>query len=553
MRSPGTGPVLLPEAIRQAPHNLFGGGGVCRLPLNVEQQQHVQVGNGIHTLSESLEGRCAVKEGVRGHEQRALSGPEQLLVDPPRLSGVKVWHLGPGADEVGRRNARHGLPKGGDQGARCLRRDTHGLKGRYVGADRLCAARNSEGRPNEGWGAGDIETSRVEGGHETSPHVDWQSEDRVQHRMSARAAEEGSVMHPDDWNHERAIEVIVAHLAGRLGDQRAAVTGRSVEPAPLETLARRVLGADRVVRAERRGSQSARKMVRDGTRLLNEPAESAFRVGGAGVEENPVAAASDVGVDAFADRACGVAASHRQGLDKQVGKRVEENGGAAGKGPRLFALKATLGEPATVPLDQVVDPPLDLFAEEPFVHRGGAELKKIPSPRFSTAGNHVGSSARSARSTSLSYSPSMSGVTASNRVNPTRATTWRGLWAWTTAAMSSQTADFRQACSGRRRAWKLGSIGTSSPKPSGAAIKASNSTCLTGRSLPLPLRRCSIAARTSASLNGASTSATCGFFFIAARITESSTMSRKIHRSCTAVSTAVPRSGRDNTLRTCGK
>ena len=48
-----------------------------------------------------------------------------------------------------------------------------------------------------------------------------------------------------------------------------------------------------------------------------------------------------------------------------------------------------------------------------------------PSPRFSTAGNHWGSSAIWALSTSVSYSPLMSGVTGSSRVKPARAWTSR--------------------------------------------------------------------------------------------------------------------------------
>ena len=63
---------------------------------------------------------------------------------------------------------------------------------------------------------------------------------------------------------------------------------------------------------------------------------------------------------------------------------------------------------------------------------------KMPSPRFSTAGNHCGSSAICARSTSVSYSPLMSGVTASKRVKPTSASTSRRRWSWITASMPSR-------------------------------------------------------------------------------------------------------------------
>ena len=61
------------------------------------------------------------------------------------------------------------------------------------------------------------------------------------------------------------------------------------------------------------------------------------------------------------------------------------------------------------------------------------------------------------------------------------------------------------------------STGTSSPKPSGTASSASSSTCLTGGSATLPALSSRMAARTSASLNGASCSATFGFCFINAK------------------------------------
>ena len=60
---------------------------------------------------------------------------------------------------------------------------------------------------------------------------------------------------------------------------------------------------------------------------------------------------------------------------------------------------------------------------------------KRPSPRFSTAGNQLGSSASAARSTSVSYSPSMSGVIASKRVKPASASTSRNRCSWMTGSI----------------------------------------------------------------------------------------------------------------------
>ena len=170
---------------------------------------------------------------------------------------------------------------------------------------------------------------------------------------------------------------------------------------------------------------------------------------------------------------------------------------------RERALELAALRPALVPVAQLLEP----LARPPAAPSqrstaSGSSSRKMPSPRFSTAGNQLGSSARSARSTSLSYSPLMSGVTASKRVNPISASTSRRRWSWTTAAIAvAQRRARASARSGSRRAWKSGSTGTSSPNPSGAASSASSSTCLTGRSAaPPPLAR-SIAASTSSSPN----------------------------------------------------
>ena len=76
----------------------------------------------------------------------------------------------------------------------------------------------------------------------------------------------------------------------------------------------------------------------------------------------------------------------------------------------------------------------------------------MPSPRFSTAGNHAGSRAIEARSTSPSYSPSTFGMTGSSRVNPASASTSRNRCTWMTVSMASSRAERRQTDSGSRRA-----------------------------------------------------------------------------------------------------
>ena len=48
-------------------------------------------------------------------------------------------------------------------------------------------------------------------------------------------------------NHERSVEVVVPHFAGRFGHKRAAVACRTVKPASLHAPARHVLGTDGII------------------------------------------------------------------------------------------------------------------------------------------------------------------------------------------------------------------------------------------------------------------------------------------------------------------
>ena len=66
--------------------------------------------------------------------------------------------------------------------------------------------------------------------------------------------------------------------------------------------------------------------------------------------------------------------------------------------------------------------------EERAIDAPVANCTNTPSPRFSMAGNQLTSNARSARSTSLSYSPWMSRMAASRRVKPMSAITSRSRW-----------------------------------------------------------------------------------------------------------------------------
>jgi len=90
-------------------------------------------------------------------------------------------------------------------------------------------------------------------------------------------------------------------------------------------------------------------------------------------------------------------------------------------------------------------------------------------------------------------------------------------------------------------------------KTLGRGEQGSSSTCFTGLSAAFPLLTSRITARISLSANGASLCVIFGFFFRKARSAASDTIWRSSQSSLTAVSTAVPRSGSDNTLTTCGK
>jgi len=67
---------------------------------------------------------------------------------------------------------------------------------------------------------------------------------------------------------------------------------------------------------------------------------------------------------------------------------------------------------------EALEPLNDSRPGKPFLDGIGANLKEYTFTAILNRGNHCGSSAICARTTSVSYSPLMSGVTASKRVNP---------------------------------------------------------------------------------------------------------------------------------------
>ncbi len=112
-----------------------------------------------------------------------------------------------------------------------------------------------------------------------------------------------------------------------------------------------------------------------------------------------------------------------------------------------------------------------------------------------------------------------------------------------TASIPPQRSEWRQTLSGSRRAWKLGSTGTSSPNPSGTASNASSSTCLTGFSSAFPRLTSRMASRTFSSRKSDNRSKIFGFLLRNVRSAVLSTICRSSQSSLTAVSISLPHSG----------
>ena len=90
--------------------------------------------------------------------------------------------------------------------------------------------------------------------------------------------EEGRSGNRQRRHDECAVEVVVAHLARGLSDERASVACGAVQPPTLHSLSWRMLGADRVVRAQAARTQRDREMRPDVPSLRHQATERAFSV-----------------------------------------------------------------------------------------------------------------------------------------------------------------------------------------------------------------------------------------------------------------------------------
>src|SRR6202035_1619152 len=88
-------------------------------------------------------------------------------------------------------------------------------------------------------------------------------------RRSFGRSKERRAQDPEHGNNEGSIEIVVAHLAGGLGDQGATVASGSMEPALFHARPRRVLGTDRVIGAQLSHPQRQQEMIFDVPRFLD--------------------------------------------------------------------------------------------------------------------------------------------------------------------------------------------------------------------------------------------------------------------------------------------
>ena len=175
----------------------------------------------------------------------------------------------------------------------------------------------------------------------------YQVYDCVEERLHQIPVKKAASVDLERRDDERAVEVAVAALARRLGDERARVARGGVQR---RVRPRVVFGAERVGRADLRAIERLPKQAPEvlGLAEVDEAAERAVGVGRCRVDQDARLrlAVFGVGVDALADARRVVAAIERELADEQVRDRVkhrEANAGKAGVG-----LEPASRAPATV-------------------------------------------------------------------------------------------------------------------------------------------------------------------------------------------------------------
>src|SRR5262249_36543456 len=143
-------------------------------------------------------------------------------------------------------------------------------------------------------------------------------------RRSSNSLKKCRVGDTKHWHDQCTVEVVVAHFAGSLGHQRAAVTCGPMQPTVFQALARHMLSADGVIRAQRTHSQRLHQMVLRVARLLHKAAQGPLCIEAPRVQQYAKTLGQHVRVDSLAYRAGGIAAAHRERLDEEVRESVQQ-------------------------------------------------------------------------------------------------------------------------------------------------------------------------------------------------------------------------------------
>ena len=96
-----------------------------------------------------------------------------------------------------------------------------------------------------------------------------------------------------------------------------------MEPPLFHTGARRMLCADRIVRAQHAHTYGEGEMIFDVSRLLYQSAERSVCVWTAGEQQNSESLRLCVRIDSFTDGTRRIAATHRDGLNQEVRERMQ--------------------------------------------------------------------------------------------------------------------------------------------------------------------------------------------------------------------------------------
>src|SRR5262245_10085178 len=138
----------------------------------------------------------------------------------------------------------------------------------------------------------------------------------------------------------------------------------AVQPAPLHAPARFMLGADRIICAERTHPQGMSEVLFDVASLLHQPPEGPVSVGAPRIEKHPEALPKTVGIDALPDGARGITAAHGKRLNQKVRECVQQHVGST----RKRSVELAVLDPNLMPGCESIEPLLYGRLLEPTPH-----------------------------------------------------------------------------------------------------------------------------------------------------------------------------------------